>query len=313
VILAVTELLPGPAAPLTFWVLGFLFVAGGAGFLAGASFAWLSSRSKLKRSLRTPGNLMPVVREQLQAALEATKALKDRKQVVLSEEETTELSSRRDSLLSLLNEIVELQQQVAATIEGKPRPGFTGSMPFEIAWEREPVDELTKLPTAEVMANNLKGMLAQGTENHRKSGFLFVKLDGYEKLLDRHGGEGRDTLLKKFASVIIRAAREEDLVCRYDTDTIAVLFPSLEEAEGMQLAHAIRKTILSYQFRFSESGPAVILNSHFGYTDCLPHENEDLILNRAGNALAKSQSRGFNQMHVHDGEDMHFSARASLA
>jgi hypothetical protein len=48
----------------------------------------------------------------------------------------------------------------------------------------------------------------------------------------------------------------------------------------------------------------VILNSHFGYTDCLPHENEDLILNRAGNALARSQSRGKNQMHAHDGEQM---------
>jgi diguanylate cyclase (GGDEF)-like protein len=248
---------------------------------------------------------MPVVRRQLESALEAAQALKDRRQVVLTQEETSELSDRRDSLLAMLSDIVELQQQIAATLEGKPRPGQSGdSIPFEMGWVKEPVDELTKIPVADVMANNLNAMLAKGTEHRRSSGFLFVKLDGFEKLLERHEAEGRDALLKKFTSVIIRAVREEDLVCRYDDDTIAVLFPSLEEGEGPALAHAIRKSILSYHFRLSESGPAVILNAHFGYTDCLPLENEDLILNRAGDALAKSQSLGFNQLHVHDGESL---------
>ncbi len=58
--------------------------------------------------------------------------------------------------------------------------------------------------------------------------------------------EGRETLLRKFVSVIIRAVREEDLVCRYDADTLAVLFPSLDEGrEGPTLADAVRKSILA--------------------------------------------------------------------
>ncbi len=173
-----------------------------------------------------------------------------------------------------------------------------------MAWIREPADVLTKLPTAEAMAGNLSTMLAKTTEHQKSSGFLFIKLDGYEKLLHRHGAECRDYMFKKFTSVILRAVRDEDLVCRYTGDTLAVLFPALEKRQGPRLAHVIRKSLLNYQFRISESGPAVILNAHFGYTDCLPHENEDLILNRAGNALARSQSRGLNQMHAHDGEDL---------
>lgn len=306
--LAGTEWLPGAMAPwmIWLWVFGGLFVAGGLGFLAGALVFSVSWKGRFKKSLAGAGNLMPIVREQLEATLEAAQALKDQKPVVLSNEEMTELSERRDELLTLLNEIVELQQEVAAAMARKPRSRTGNSIPFEMAWIREPVEELTKLPTPEVMAGNLSAMLIKTTENQRISGFLFIKVDGYEKLQNRHGAEGRDLLLKKFTSVVIRAVREADLVCRYDSDTFAVLFPSLEEEEGPKLAHAVRKSLLNYHFRISESGPTVILNAHFGYTDCLPHENDDLILNRAGNALAKSQSRGYNQMHVHDGETLRY-------
>jgi diguanylate cyclase (GGDEF)-like protein len=154
------------------------------------------------------------------------------------------------------------------------------------------------------MAGNLSAMLEKTTANSRSSGFLFIKLDGFDKLEERFGEEGREVLFKKFSSVIIRAVREADLVCRYDADTLCVLFPSLEENEGPLLTHSVRKSLLNYQFRLAESGPTVILNAHFGYTDCLPHENDDLVLNRAGNALDKSQSRGKNQIHAHDGDQM---------
>ncbi|MCA9068869.1 MAG: GGDEF domain-containing protein, partial [Planctomycetaceae bacterium] len=160
------------------------------------------------------------------------------------------------------------------------------------------------------VSENLNAMLALGTEHQRESGILFIKIEGFEKLAERHGAEGRETLLRKFASVVIRAVREADLVCRYDEDTLAVLFPSIEEGYGPTLADAVRKSVLSHQFRLSESGPSVIVNAHYGYSDCLPHENEDLVLNRAGNALAKSESKGCNQMHIHNGESLlHLASR----
>jgi diguanylate cyclase (GGDEF)-like protein len=304
--LAATEWLPGAAAPwmIGLWIFGGLVFTGGLGFLAGALIFSFSSGERWKKSLAAPGNLMPIVRKQLDAALEAAKALRERPEVPLSEDETAELLGQRDHLLTLLTEIVELQKEVAAAMPGKPRAASSGSGPFEILWVREPLDSLTKLPTAGALAHNLRAMLAKGADAEGTCGFLFIKLDGFEKLLSRVGSEARDALFKKFVSVVIRAVREVDLVCRYNADTLAVLFPSIEEGEGPKLAHTIRKSLLDYQFRVSESGQVVILNAHFGYTDCRAHEDDDLILNRAETALAKSQSRGSNQMHAHDGEAM---------
>lgn len=303
---AVIDWLPGAEVPwvLWLWISGGFFVAGAFGFLAGALIFKGSSKRRLKKRLAAPGNVMPIVREQLEAAQQAAKALKERNLLILSEEETRELSERRDYLLALLNDVIQLQQELGQSVAAKPRLGKTKSLPFQMTWLTEAVDEPTKLITAEAIGGNLKAMLDMTTENGRASGFLFIKLDGFDRLESRYGAEGRDSLFKKFTNVIVRAVRDVDLVCRYEPDTLAVLFPSLEEKEGPLLAHSIRKSLLNYQFRLSESGPTVILNAHFGYTDCLPHENEDLILNRAGNALATSQSRGKNQMHAHDGELM---------
>ena len=304
--LAATELLPGAAAPwmMGLWIFGGLFFVGALGFLAGAVVYWFSSGERWKKSLADPEKLMPVVRKQLEQALEAAKALRDRPEVALSEEETAELSGRRDHLLALLTEIVELQKDVAAGLPAKPRAIAAASTEFEMAWVKEPVDVLTKLQNAIALANNLGAMLVKGAECGRISGFLFIKIDGFEKLLQRIGSEARDALVKKFVSVVIRSVRETDLVCRYNADTLAVLFPSLEEGEGPKLAHAIRKSLLDYQFRVNESGQVVILNAHFGYTDCRINEDEDLVINRAETALGKSQRRGSNQMHAHDGEAM---------
>lgn len=311
--LAVLDGLPTSAVPLLFWpwILGALLLVGGIGVVLGAFVAWFFSRSRLKRALTDPAKLLPMVKEQLEAASTAAAALKNQHQLVLSEEETAELSSRRDSLLDTLTEVVELQQQVAATLRGQPlaKKG-SASTPFEIAWRREPVDEETKLPNAVAVSENVNAMLALGTDHQRESGVLFIKIDGFEKLAHRHGTDGRETLLRKFAGVVIRSVREADLVCRYDADTLAVLFPSLEEGRGPVFADTVRKSVLSHQFRLSESGPSVIVNAHYGYSDCLPHENEDLVLNRAGNALAKSESKGCNQLHIHNGDSLlHLASR----
>ncbi len=55
--LAVTEGLPCAAVPWIFWlwIFGGLFVAGGSGFLAGAFVIWVSSKTRLKKSLAARG------------------------------------------------------------------------------------------------------------------------------------------------------------------------------------------------------------------------------------------------------------------
>ena len=69
-----------------------------------------------------------------------------------------------------------------------------------------------------------------------------------------------------------------------------------------RLAQTICDTVRHYHFRLEESGPEVLVTASFGLTQCRPGDNADLILNRVENALAKSQRRGRNQLHLHNGD-----------
>ena len=110
--------------------------------------------------------------------------------------------------------------------------------------------------------------------------------------------------MRNVIRVVLRAARDADSVCHYNGSTFGVLMPNVDDSTGRKLAEAIRQTVRQYHFRLDESGPEVLVTASFGYTTCLPDDNHDLALNRAGNALAKSERRGRNQLHVHDGNTL---------
>jgi Amt family ammonium transporter len=130
---------------------------------------------------------------------------------------------------------------------------------------------------------------------------LLIKVDKYPQLTSRFGEEAARKFVKTMASIVVRAQRDSDVICSYSSDTLAVLMPNVDEELGRRRAQVIRDSVCSYHFRLDESGPEVLVTASFGATCCLPHDNFDLTLNRAGNALARSQRKGRNQLHVHDG------------
>ena len=66
------------------------------------------------------------------------------------------------------------------------------------------------------------------------------------------------------------------------------------------MAETVRAAVREHSFHIDASGPEVLLTASFGYAVCLPDEPPTLVLDRAGDALQKSQSVGRNQLHVHD-------------
>ena len=109
-------------------------------------------------------------------------------------------------------------------------------------------------------------------------------------------------MLRKMAAVVCRGGRDEDLLCRYSNDTLALLMPMVDTTTGRLLAQKIRDSVRSFHFRLEESGPEVFVSASYGFTVCEPADNGDLVVNRAGNAVSRSQRRGRNQLHLHDGE-----------
>lgn len=271
------------------------------GFVAGVFYERAAAKRALSRAQRNLAQLVNVVVNSLESARQACAVLESMPNAVLSSKQLQQLESRQSSLLDTVSRVVTSQQSLAEPVVEKtiPQPE---PVEFAISWQRGETTDAAGLPDRSVFDSNLEMLLAAGNASQVPSGLLFIKVDKYEQLQSRYGAAKATTLLRKLSTVVSRAGRDEDLLCRFSTDTLAMLLPMVDAAMGRLLSQKIRDSIRSFQFRLDESGPEVFVTASFGFTLCEPADNRDLVLNRAGNAVSRSQRRGRNQLHLHDGE-----------
>jgi len=193
---------------------------------------------------------------------------------------------------------IEKEKHAAEQLAEKSRPTS-----FTVEWVRSPVDAPSGLPSQPAYAQNLTALLTQGTETQLASGLLLVRMDKAEGLRRRLGQEPVEKLFSRLASIVVRAARDQDLLCRVNTDTLALLCPSLPALSGTKIAEKIRDHVRNSHFRVDETGAEVLVTASFGYANCGPGDTVELVLDRAADGLDRSQSLGRNQLHVHDGQN----------
>ncbi|HET6422135.1 MAG TPA: diguanylate cyclase, partial [Planctomycetaceae bacterium] len=178
-------------------------------------------------------------------------------------------------------------------------PARPTSKPFRVEWQPLTQENSTE-PDRTHFDSNLTRLLEATAANAQPSGLLLVRVDKSDQLHKRFGSSVVERLQQRVAEVVRHAARPEDLVCRLTSDNFAVLMPSVSPLAGIRAAEAIRSAVRQHPFRLDESGPELIVTASFGYGVCLPGDSNTLTIDRAGEALAKSQTVGRNQLHVHD-------------
>lgn len=279
------------------------------GFVSGMFYERAAAKRALTRAKKHLSQMVNMVVSSLESAHEACAALESFPNIVLTSKELKQLNAKQSSLLETVSRVMSSQQALAdavtaeakATTEGKtetkPEP-----VEFSICWQRDDKADAAGLPDRTAFDSNLEMLLAAGNASEVESGLLFIKIDKFDQLQSRFGSGGVSTLLRKMAAVVCRGGRDEDLLCRYSNDTLALLMPMVDTTTGRLLAQKIRDSVRSFHFRLEESGPEVFVSASYGFTVCEPADNGDLVVNRAGNAVSRSQRRGRNQLHLHDGE-----------
>lgn len=292
--------------PFGLWIVwtSSLAIALAVGFSAGLLFEKLAVARSFRRASREASRLIQLVTESLDRALRACSLLEKFPNATLSSEQSARLDKQRGGLLDSVSRILSKVRPEAIT--SRPEPKRAG---FQMDWIRAPEDAVLGIPDRAAFDANLAALLVKGAEAQAESGLLLAKIDRFDQLCARFGADGAQQLLRKATVVICKCMRDVDIVCRFSNDTAAVLMPDIDQETGRELASRIFTQIRNHVFRLVESGPEVLVTASFGYTRCLPLDHPDLVLNRAGNALARSQKVGRNQLHLLDGERMtHYAA-----
>jgi diguanylate cyclase (GGDEF)-like protein/PAS domain S-box-containing protein len=174
-------------------------------------------------------------------------------------------------------------------------------------------DTLTKLPNRRLLSDRLEQTLMTIKRSGRFAAVMFIDLDNFKPLNDRHGHEVGDMLLIEVANRLKACVREMDTVARMGGDEFVVMLGELDLAfaaskvQAVAIAEKVRMALAqTYQLTVQHTGHLAIEVKHhctasigvvvFGADD----GSQEDILKWADAAMYAAKDAGRNVVKLYD-------------
>ena len=170
-------------------------------------------------------------------------------------------------------------------------------------------DVLTQLPNRRLLYDRLSHALVQHHRSHQHGAVIYLDLDNFKPLNDRHGHVAGDHLLQEAARRLVSCVRQQDTVARLGGDEFVILLIQLDESwpialkEANRLAEKIRDALAhNYVLTIEQNGRPTKVVEHqctasLGVTVFRPVDNHpDTILRLADDAMYRAKAKGRNQI-----------------
>jgi diguanylate cyclase (GGDEF)-like protein len=109
-------------------------------------------------------------------------------------------------------------------------------------------DDLTQLYNSRYLSQVLRRETKRASRSARPLSLLFIDLDGFKGVNDKHGHLAGSAALVEAAAVIRSSARETDIVARFGGDEFALVLPDTGTEGAEAVGDRIRDKIAAHQF-----------------------------------------------------------------
>lgn len=204
-------------------------------------------------------------------ARERTPTPQRRQQAPAEEAKIAKRPSRSDAA-RLAAEVERLQQQLEAA-----------RAQLAVLEAHADIDPLTDLANRRAFERELARALAYVKRHGIGAALLYLDLDDFKRINDRHGHSAGDAVLRAVASVLGRHVRESDLVARIGGDEFALLLWNCDEANAVAKALALEASI--GRTTAVHDGTVLRVGGSVGVATLLPRDEPAEAIARADRAM----------------------------
>jgi diguanylate cyclase (GGDEF)-like protein len=159
-------------------------------------------------------------------------------------------------------------------------------------------DELTRLYNTRFFTQYLDAEVKRCRRYKSSVSLIFLDLDHFKLVNDRHGHLVGSQLLREVADVLRRGVRDVDIVARYGGDEFIVILPETSLAAAAAVAERLRLAMDTHEFLKGE-GLAAHLTASFGvaaFPETSSSENE--LIQLADQAMYRVKNRTRNGVYL---------------
>ena len=179
-----------------------------------------------------------------------------------------------------------------------PAFALDNALMLQRAEELSVTDDLTQLYNSRYLNQVLRRETKRASRSGRPLSLLFLDLDGFKSVNDRHGHLFGSRALMEAADVVRRCARETDMCARFGGDEFAVVLPDTGGEGAFAVGERIRDRIAAHPFLASE-GLKIRLTASVGVAT-LPDvaASAEELLKAADRAMYRVKDAGKNGILV---------------
>jgi diguanylate cyclase len=253
-------------------------------------------RDELERQL---GRLIVLIADQLEYSKDHVAVLRDTNDHLASVTSASELREVLQSLISR-NETNEWQtRDLEARLKEAQDQASMLRQRLSRAERLASLDPLTSLANRRRFEQFISAEVDQSHENGTPLCLIMTDIDHFKRVNDTYGHSAGDKVLKAFADLLSRTARDGDLVARYGGEEFAVILPNTPMGDAYRIAERMRRI---FEFRggpnstvFKKFGR---LTASFGVAEIRDGEPPSALIQRADQKLYEAKSKGRNKTMV---------------
>ena len=159
--------------------------------------------------------------------------------------------------------------------------------------EKSEYDSLTGLYSKAIFLDILKTSMAQSRHQGIGLSLLMLDIDDFKKINDTYGHLAGDAVLATLGDLLRTSLRQRDIAGRYGGEEFIILAPHTGAKQAGLLAEKLCRRVAKQQF---PNVPSVTVS--IGYTNYLPGDGHEDLIQRADDALYEAKRAGKNTTRI---------------